>query len=184
MTKLAKFEEAARICGNLSPKFNFGEEYDYKAALYGDLCAYAAEHAEELAMMAREWDFGSVLEEMAFNADTVTGNASGSYFFSSWKAEEALCHNLSLVAEACEELGETPDLERPEEMDVTVRCYMLGEMAEMVAKDIAAVLDCLAGDETEITLADYMPFTITRNSNGDCVFNNKWTEEELGTLAA
>lgn len=57
------------------------------------------------------WNFDNrdELEELANDKlwadDSVTGNGSGSYFFSTWKAEEALCHNLDLLTEACEEFG-------------------------------------------------------------------------------
>ena len=89
------------------------------------------------------WDFTDreELEEVAHDElwvdDSVTGNGSGSYFFSTWKAEEALCHNLDLLNEACEEFGE--DIgeavkQGAEACDVTIRCYLLGQA-------IAAALD-------------------------------------------
>ena len=89
------------------------------------------------------WDFTDreELEEVAHDElwvdDSVTGNGSGSYFFSTGKAEEALCHNLDLLNEACEEFGE--DIgeavkQGAEACDVTIRCYLLGQA-------IAAALD-------------------------------------------
>lgn len=51
------------------------------------------------------WDFANrdELEEKAndnlWADDSVTGNASGSYTFSIWQAEEYLCHNLDLLTE-------------------------------------------------------------------------------------
>ena len=89
------------------------------------------------------WNFDDreELEEVAHDElwadDSVTGNGSGSYFFSTWKAEEALCHNLDLLTEACEEFGE--DIgeavkQGAEACDVTIRCYLLGQA-------IAAALD-------------------------------------------
>ena len=89
------------------------------------------------------WSFNDreELEEVAHDElwadDGVTGNGSGSYFFSTWKSEEALCHNLDLLAEACEEFGE--DIgeavkQGAEFCDVTIRCYLLGQ-------SIAAALD-------------------------------------------
>ena len=55
------------------------------------------------------WDFTDreELEEIANDNlwvdDSVTGNASGSYTFSTWKAEENLCHNMDELENACDE---------------------------------------------------------------------------------
>ena len=89
------------------------------------------------------WSFDDrdELEEVAYDElmlyDSVTGNASGSYYFSTWKAEEALCHNWDLLAEACEEFGQDigEAVKRGAELcDVTIRCYLLGQA-------IAAAID-------------------------------------------
>ena len=89
------------------------------------------------------WDFNDreELEEVAHDElwadDGVTGNGSSSYYCNAWKAEEALCHNWDLLAEACEEFGQ--DIgeavkQGVEACDVTIRCYLLGQA-------IAAALD-------------------------------------------
>ena len=88
------------------------------------------------------WDFDDreELEEVAHDElwadDSVTGNGSGSYFFSTWKAEEALCHNWDLLAEALTEFDGDTDILRQgaEACDVTIRCYLLSQA-------IAAALD-------------------------------------------
>ena len=89
------------------------------------------------------WSFDDrdELEEVAYDElmlyDSVTGNASGSYYFNTWKAEEALCHNWDLLVEACEEFGQDigEAVKRGAEFcDVTIRCYLLGQA-------IAAALD-------------------------------------------
>ena len=69
------------------------------------------------------------LNDDLFCEDSVTGNASGSYTFSTWQAEENLCHNLELLQEALEEFGCGVDyLEKgAEACDVTIRCYLLGQ---------------------------------------------------------
>lgn len=80
-----------------------------------------------------------LLNDDLWTCDSVTGNASGSYYCNAWKAEEALTHNLDLLAEALEEFGQdgTNVLRQgAEAMDVTIRCYLLGQA-------IAAVLDDL-----------------------------------------
>jgi len=66
-----------------------------------------------------------------FLDDSVTGNASGSYTFSTYKAEENIAHNLDLLKEAIEEFGGEygEALERGAEYcDVTIRCYLLGQV--------------------------------------------------------
>ena len=82
------------------------------------------------------WDFTDreELEEIANDSlwadDSVTGNASGSYTFSTWQAEENLCHNMDELEEACNEFGQ--DIgeavkQGAEYCDVTIRCYLLGQ---------------------------------------------------------
>ena len=78
-----------------------------------------------------------------FIDDSVTGNASGSYTFSTYKAEEYIAHNLDLLKEAIEEFGGEygEALERGAEFcDVTIRCYLLsqviGEAIEELQEEI------------------------------------------------
>lgn len=53
------------------------------------------------------------LYDECFISDSVTGNASGSFFFNTFAAEEAICHNWCLIAEAWEEFGlEAKELSR------------------------------------------------------------------------
>ena len=72
-----------------------------------------------------------------FIDDSITGNASGSYTFSTWKAEENLCHNLDLLKEALQEFGSDLNyLESPEACDVTIRCYLLGQVLQEVLDEL------------------------------------------------
>lgn len=65
--------------------------------------------------------------------DSVTGNASGSYTFSTSTAEDYLAGNHSLLIEALGEFGYDSDSLRQiadrgaEWCDVTIRCYLLNE---------------------------------------------------------
>lgn len=72
-----------------------------------------------------------------FNSDSVTGNGSGSYTFNSWVAEENLCHNMDLLKEALDEFGgELNDyIDSAEACDVTIRCYVLGQLVGEVVKE-------------------------------------------------
>lgn len=103
------------------------EVYDYRAEMYNDIEEYIAENGVE--------DYDTLYDDM-FVSDYVTGNASGSYFFNSWKAEEALCHNFDLMMEAYNEFGMTPDYTSAEAMDVTIRCYLLGEVLSEVLENL------------------------------------------------
>ena len=70
--------------------------------------------------------------------DSVTGNASGSYTFNTWQAEENLCHNMELLREALEEFGCGIEyLERgAEACDVTIRCYLLNNAIDEVLEEL------------------------------------------------
>lgn len=74
-------------------------------------------------------DYEELYDE-CFISDSVTGNASGSFFFNTFAAEEAICHNWELIGEAWEEFGlDAKELSRgAESIDVTLRCYVLGSV--------------------------------------------------------
>ena len=71
--------------------------------------------------------------------DSVTGNASGSYTFNTYQAEENICHNLDLLGEALEEFGSGADYlihNGAEACDVTIRCYLLSECIAEALEEI------------------------------------------------
>lgn len=115
--------------------------YDYREEVSNDIRAYINENINLDEYKGRRDDLEEELNETLWVSDEVTGNASGSYYCNAWKAEEALCHNWDLLADALREFGCDADiLERgPEYCDVTIRCYLLGEC-------IAEVLDELESD--------------------------------------
>lgn len=113
------------------------EKYDYLSAVESDVREYIENNVNfhdysDLDEMKED------LNEKLFVEDSVTGNASGSYTFNTWKAEEYLCHNLDLLAEANEEFGGSSDIlsDGAEMCDVTIRCYLLGQAIENVAPDM------------------------------------------------
>lgn len=113
------------------------EKYDYLSAVESDVREYIENNVNfhdysDLDEMKED------LNEKLFVEDSVTGNASGSYTFNNWKAEEYLCHNLDLLAEANEALGDSSDIlsDGAEMCDVTIRCYLLGQAIENVAPDM------------------------------------------------
>lgn len=108
-------------------------KYDYMENLKGDIKNYIEENKEYL-----EGKDESELYDIMFLEDSITGNASGSYTFNTWKAEENICHNLDLAQEAYEQFGYEgiPTNEGAEAIDVTIRCYLLGQALGEVLDDI------------------------------------------------
>lgn len=118
------------------------EKYDYRQAVMDDIKQYIEDHDIKVTTSTRD-ELQDELYDKLFVNDSVTGNASGSYTFNTWQAEENLCHNLDLLKEACDEFGSQCDiLESAESCDVTIRCYLLGEC-------LAEVLDELEEDDEE-----------------------------------
>ena len=113
------------------------EKYDYLSAVESDVREYIENNVNfhdysDLDEMKED------LNEKLFVEDSVTGNASGSYTFNTWKAEEYLCHNLDLLAEANEAFSGSSDIlsDGAETCDVTIRCYLLGQAIDNVAPDM------------------------------------------------
>lgn len=105
------------------------EKYDYLTAVTADVTDYINGEID-LGQYETADELKDELNERLFVNDSVTGNASGSYTFSTWQAEENLCHNLDLLGEALTEFGCNPDYmakNGAEACDVTIRCYLLSE---------------------------------------------------------
>lgn len=107
--------------------------YDYREAVKSDILDYieenyTAEEIEEKLGERDEWE--QELNDDMWTADSVTGNASGSYYCNAYRAEEALCHNWDLLNDALLEFGCTdcnPIEKGAEWCDVSIRCHLLGE---------------------------------------------------------
>ena len=110
------------------------ETYDYREAVKNDvLRAIRDNYTEEEIRENLEDpdDFAEKLHDDLWTDDSVTGNGSGSYTFSTWKAEENLTHNWDLVEETaaefcCDPVIGTDYKNGPEFWDVSIRCYLLG----------------------------------------------------------
>ena len=108
------------------------ERYNYRDAIKSDIRVYIGETytPEEIADQLLDIDaFQEKLYDDLWVEDSVTGNASGSYTFNTWRAEEYLCHNMDLLADAVEEFCCDMDILKSgaEACDVTIRCYLLGQ---------------------------------------------------------
>ena len=81
--------------------------YDYEEAVKDDIkdCILENYDRSNLADFDDEDDFKDCLIDILVNEDGITGNASGSYYCNSYKAQEALNGNMDLLRDACEGLG-------------------------------------------------------------------------------
>lgn len=113
------------------------ERYDYFAAVKEDVLNYINENNIVVTSENRD-EVEQDLNDTLFTCDDVTGNASGSYTFNTWTAEEYLCHNFGLLEEALTNFGcDVNYLGRgAEACDVTIRCYLLGQAIYEVLDEI------------------------------------------------
>lgn len=112
--------------------------YNYLESVKEDVRNYIEENAIVVTSDNRK-EVEQELNDTLFVNDSVTGNASGSYTFSTWQAEENLCHNFELLTEALTEFGynDLSYLEKgAEACDVTIRCYLLGQAISEVLDEI------------------------------------------------
>jgi len=118
-------------------------DYNYMEAMTEDIREYINNEITLSDYSDRD-ELEEHLNETLWIEDSVTGNASGSYTFSTYQAEEYICHNLDLLTEAVKEFGcDENVLEKGAEWcDVTILCYLLGQA-------IAEVLDDLEEELTE-----------------------------------
>ena len=102
-------------------------EYNYRDAVENDVTQYIEDNINLDEFRSRD-ELEEYLQDALWVCDEVTGNASGSYTFNAWRAEENLCHNWDILEEALSEFCDTFDPSRGAEYyDVTIRCYLLGE---------------------------------------------------------
>lgn len=119
--------------------------YNYLESMKEDVKEYITNNAE-LDMDDLIYN-RSELEEKLNNDlwinDSVTGNASGSYTFNSYKAKEYVLDNMDLLETMCNEFGINAEtigkkfLECAWEwMDVSIRCYLLNQAISETLDDI------------------------------------------------
>lgn len=106
-------------------------KYNYLEEVKADIKNYILEEKESNINVDKD-----TLLDTLYLEDSITGNASGSYTFNTYEAEENLCHNLGLLKEACEMLGTEVDLDNPEACDVIIRCYVLPQALDEVLKEM------------------------------------------------
>lgn len=132
--------------------------YNYEETMKNDILDYIAENIDRADYINNREELEEKLNEDCWIADSVTGNASGSYYCNAWKAREAVTDNMSYCTEALREFCTEPETiaehflnEDWEYFDVTIRCYLLNGM-------ISEVLDYLEEsgyfEESEVDESD------------------------------
>lgn len=119
-------------------------KYNYMEAMIEDIREYINDEISLEEWRGNADGLEEYLNDTLWVTDSVTGNASGSYFFSRHKAEEALAHNWDLLAEALGEFGcdGVNSIETGAEWcDVTIRCYLLGQAIAEVMEELAEELE-------------------------------------------
>ena len=116
--------------------------YNYHDEMYADIKQYIEDNIN-----VEDYEDGQELYEQLNDdlwvADSVTGNASGSYTFNREKAKEYVVDNMDLVGELIEEfdidaktIGEKFIKQDWEYFDVSIRCYLLGQVLGEVLDDM------------------------------------------------
>ena len=106
-------------------------KYDYYEVTTNNVLEYIEENIDFSEFDKRE-ELEEKLNDECWVSDSVTGNASGSYTFNRYKAQEFVLDNMELCTEALkefcvpmEEVAEKFLEENWEYFDVTIRCYIL-----------------------------------------------------------
>lgn len=124
--------------------------YDYREAMKEDIKEYLKNDAELSSndIIYMDDNTRDSLYDDLFVEDSVTGNASGSYTFNSFKAGEYVKDNIDLCREAlqefCVDANTTAEkfLEEDwEYFDVTIRCYLLGECLDAAIDELKDELE-------------------------------------------
>lgn len=126
--------------------------YNYLEAMKSDIMDYIRNEVNTNEFSSRE-ELEESLNNDLWNADSVTGNASGSYYCNSYKSMECVIDNIDLLNEMCTEfcidsatIGEKFINEEWEWMDVSIRCYLLGQA---IAEALDEMEDNLTFSEEE-----------------------------------
>lgn len=117
-------------------------DYNYIEAMKEDIKEYIKNEVTLSDYSDRD-ELEKHLNDTLWTEDSVTGNASGSYTFNTYKAEEYICHNLDLLADALENFGCDVDVFKKgaEWCDVTIRCYLLDQTIAEVLDDMEEELE-------------------------------------------
>ena len=105
--------------------------YDYREAMTEDVKEWIKENIDLTEWTEDREGLEQQLNDDLWTEDSITGNASGSYYCNSYKAEESIAHNWDLLNEALDEFEQNNInvIEKGSDWaDVTIRCYLLGSV--------------------------------------------------------
>lgn len=121
--------------------------YDYMEAMRKDIAEYIKENVDRAEYDSTE-DLYEKLYDDLWLEDSVTGNASGSYTFNSARAREYVTEDgEGYLREAVDDFGiDAKTLADKflsgewEWFDVTIRCYLLGQVLQVVIDELDEVM--------------------------------------------
>lgn len=114
--------------------------YNYLENIKNDVLTAINDNYDLSDFSSRE-ELEERLNDDLWTDDAVTGNASGSYTFSTYKAGLNLAGNFALLSEALSEFGcdYAVAIGNGEEYcDVTIRCYLLGQAIGEILDELEA----------------------------------------------
>ena len=124
--------------------------YNYLEAMIEDVKEYLKNEAEydRDDLFYNRNDLEERLYDDLWINDSVTGNASGSYFCNTYRSKECVLDNMDLLSEMCENfgvdaktIGEKFLEDEWEWMDVSIRCYLLGKAISEALDEIEEELE-------------------------------------------
>lgn len=138
--------------------------YDYYASVKTDILTHITENYTVDYLIDNLEDvetFIQDLEDDCWADDSVTGNASGSYFCNCQEAKQAVIDNFELLFECFSEfcydakqIGKLFIAQSWETMDVIIRCYILYDCCERIVtalKECSEILKILAIENHELS---------------------------------
>ena len=117
-------------------------DYKYKTEMYEDVLEAVTEWIDvnPEALEGVNGDYVALYDDLydiLWFDDSVTGNGRGSYTFDEHYASECLVGNYSWLKEALNDFCQFPLTDISAEVfDVTIRCYLLGEVLYEVLCDL------------------------------------------------
>ena len=133
--------------------------YNYLETMQNDVLNYIAQNIDRAEYIGDRDSLESTLNDDLWTEDSVTGNASGSYFCNAYKAREAVIDNMDYCTESLREFCTEPETiakhflnEDWEYFDVTIRCYLLGQAISEVLDELenAGYFEENDSDESDI----------------------------------
>lgn len=113
--------------------------YDYREAMTEDVKEWIKENIDLTEWTEDREGLEQQLNDDLWTEDSITGNASGSYYCNSYNAEESIAHNWDLLNEALDEFGQNNInviKKGAEWADVTIRCYLLWSVISDVLNEM------------------------------------------------